>query len=91
MVDMAGSEGRDPIVDVEMLRTEIKMYDEELSKFPWMVVANKMDLEAAEENLQMFRHRFPKVEIVPISAAEEEGLDVLKNVLCEKVGKRSDA
>jgi len=87
VVDMAGSEGRDPIVDVETLRTEIKLYDPELSKFPWMVVANKMDLETAEENLEMFRLRFPKVEIVPISAESGEGLDGLRELLCEKVGK----
>jgi GTP-binding protein len=90
VVDMAGSEGRDPIEDVQTLRTEIKMYDEELAKFPWMVVANKMDLDGAEENLQMFRQRFPKVEVVPISAREEVGLDVLREVLCGKVGKRGD-
>ena len=53
VVDMAGSEGRDPIVDVETLRTEIKLYDEDLSKEDWLVVANKMDLEGAEENLQI--------------------------------------
>ena len=87
VVDMAGSEGRDPIVDVETLRTEIKLYDEELSKFPWLVVANKMDLEGADENVEMFRQRFPKVEVVPISAEKEEGLEALREILCERVGK----
>lgn len=87
VVDMAGSEGRDPIVDVETLRTEIKLYDEELSKFPWLVVANKMDLEGADENVEMFRQRFPKIEVVPISAEKEEGLDDLREILCERVGK----
>lgn len=86
VVDMAGSEGRDPIVDVETLRTEIKLYDEDLAKFDWMVVANKMDLEGAEENLEHFRRRFPKVEVVPISAEQEEGLEELRRVLCERVG-----
>lgn len=85
VVDMAGSEGRDPIVDVELLRTEIKLYDEELAKFPWVVVANKMDLDGAEENLAMFRQRFSKVKIVPISASEEEGLDALRDLLSEQV------
>jgi GTP-binding protein len=88
VVDMDGSEGRDPIEDVETLRKEIKLYDEELSKSDWMVIANKMDLESAEGNLQSFRQRFPKVEIVPISAELEEGLDELKKVLCERVGSR---
>lgn len=83
MVDMAGSEGRDPIEDIQTLRTEIKLYDEDLAKFPWMVVANKMDLETAEENLGYFKNRFPKVPVVPISAMEEEGLDQLKTQIKE--------
>ncbi len=90
VVDMAGSEGRDPVEDVETLRKEIKLYDEDLSKADWLVVANKMDLEGAEENLQNLRRRFPRVETVPISAEMEEGLEGLKAVLCERVGKRPE-
>ena len=78
VVDIPGSELRDPIEDIQTLRTEIKLYDEDLAKFPWMVVANKMDLEGAEENLAIFKNRFPKIPIVPISAMEGEGLDELK-------------
>lgn len=78
MVDIAGSEGRDPISDVQTLRTEIKLYDEDLAKFPWMIVANKMDLESAEDNLAIFKNRFPKVPVVSVSALEEKGLDELK-------------
>ncbi len=90
VVDMAGSEGRSPIDDVVILRKEIKEYDEDLSKFPWLVIANKMDLEEAEENLHMFKARFPKVEIIPISADKEEGLDFLRERLCALLGKRED-
>jgi len=78
MVDIAGSEGRDPISDVQTLRTEIKLYDEDLAKFPWMIVANKMDLESAEEKLAIFKNRFPKIPVVSVSALEEKGLDELK-------------
>jgi len=87
VVDMAGSECRDPIEDVETLRREIKLYEEELSKLDWLVVANKMDLEGAAGNLQNFRARFPKVEIVPVSAEYGEGLEELREVLCSRVGK----
>ncbi|MGJ8695866.1 MAG: GTPase ObgE [Verrucomicrobiaceae bacterium] len=90
VVDMAGSEGRDPIEDVQTLRTEIKMYDEELSKFPWMVVANKMDLEGAEENLAAFQNRFSKIKTVSISAEQEEGLDEVRAAL-EEIMKSGDA
>jgi len=88
VLDMAGSEGRDPISDLEILRREIKEYDEELARFPWQVVANKMDLEGAAENLQIFRQRFPKVEVSPLSAETGQGLDDLKQMLDNEVGQR---
>ena len=87
---MAGSEGRDPISDLEILRREIKEYDEELARFPWKVIANKMDLEGAAENLAIFRGRFPKVEVVPISAESGDGLDDLRQMLDNEVGSRQN-
>lgn len=78
LVDAAGSEMRDPITDIQTLRTEIKLYDEDLAKFPWIIVANKTDLPEAEENIGYLKNRFPKVPIIPISAMEGDGLDVLK-------------
>lgn len=89
VLDMAGSEGRDPISDLEILRKEVKEYDEDLAKFPWKVVANKMDIEGADENLAMFRTRFPKVEVVAISAESGEGLDDLKFMLDSEVSMRA--
>ena len=89
VVDMAGSECRDPVADIETLRKEIKLYEPELSKLDWVVVANKMDLDEAEENLTQFRQRFPKVEIIPVSAKLEEGLDALRGLLCERLGERN--
>lgn len=86
VVDMAGSEGRDPIEDVQILRKEIKLYDEDLAKFDWMVVANKMDVEGAEEKLGYFRNRFPKIDIFPISAETGEGLDELRKDLDQRIG-----
>lgn len=86
VVDMAGSEGREPVEDVAKLRREIALYDEELAARPWLVVANKMDLPGAEENLAHFRTRYPKIEIIPISAATGQGLDALKDCLRRKVG-----
>lgn len=88
VLDMAGSEGRDPLSDLEILRREVKEYDEELAKFPWMVIANKMDLEGAAEHLVAFRNRFPKVEVIPVSADRGEGLDDLRAMLNREVGFR---
>ena len=81
VVDTAGSEGRHPIEDVQNLRRELDLYDERLSRRPWLIVANKMDLAAASENLEELRRRFASTEIVAISAAEAEGLTELRRVL----------
>jgi GTP-binding protein len=86
---MAGSEGRDPISDLEILRKEISEYDEDLAKFPWKVIANKMDLEGAAENLEIFKQRFPKVEVISISANTGEGLDDLRVMLDSEVSQKS--
>jgi GTPase len=88
VLDMAGSEGRDPLSDLEILRREIKEYDEDLARFPWKVIANKMDLESAADHLKAFRQRFPKVEVIPISADTGEGLDDLKQMLDNEVGHK---
>lgn len=83
VVDVAGSEGRNPIEDLQNLRREIDLYDERLSARPWCVVANKMDLPGAEENLKTLRKRFPKIDIVPVSAATGDGIVELKKKLAE--------
>jgi len=61
------------------------LYDPTLSSRPWLVVANKMDLPDASENLEMLREKFPKTSIVPISAVNGEGIDMLKQALAERM------
>ena len=85
VIDIAGSEGRNPIEDLQNLRREIELYDPMLSDRLWLVAANKMDLPNANENLDALRQRFPKISIVPISAAKGEGMDVLKQTLSGKI------
>jgi len=88
VIDMAGSEAREPWDDLAALRREISMYDEELARREWLVVANKMDLDGAEEKLEIFRTVFERPEIIPISAMEEDGLDKLKGRLEELIAHR---
>ena len=83
VVDIAGSEGRHPIEDLQNLRREIDLYDPRLSQRPWRIIANKMDLPGAEENLDALRKRFPGVETMAISAAKFEGFADLKARLQE--------
>ena len=81
VVDVAGSEGRNPVEDLQNLRREIGLYDPILSSRAWFVVANKMDLPGAKENVKALQERFPKLQILPTSAAKGEGMDALKQAL----------
>ena len=85
VIDVAGSEGRSPVEDLQNLRKEIDLYDPMLSSRSWLVVANKMDLPNANENLGTLREKFPKISIVPVSAANGEGIDTLKKALAERM------
>jgi GTP-binding protein len=73
VLDTAGSEGRNPIEDLGSLRRELDLYDPSLSLRPWMIVANKMDLPEAAQNLSIVRDRFKDKLVVPMSAANGEG------------------
>jgi len=85
VIDVAGSEGRSPVEDLQNLRKEIDLYDPMLSSRTWLIVANKMDLPNAKENLELLREKFSKIRIVPISAANGEGIDTLKKALAERM------
>jgi GTP-binding protein len=86
VVDAAGSEGRDPVEDIATLRTEIKLYSDELSKRSWTIIANKTDLPEAAENIARLKDRFKKIKVIPISANEGEGMERLREFLEEKIG-----
>jgi GTP-binding protein len=90
VIDVAGSEGRNPIEDLQNLRREIDLYDPALSSRPWLVVANKMDLPDAERNLKALQERFPKTKIIPTSAAKGEGIAELKETLAATMSNDKD-
>ena len=85
VVDIAGSEGRNPVEDLQNLRRELDLYDRTLSSRPWLVVANKMDLPGATENLKALQARFPKVQILPTAAATGKGIAALKHELATRM------
>ena len=90
VIDVAGSEGRNPVEDLQNLRREIDLYDPALSSRPWLVVANKMDLPDAERNLKAVQERFPRIKIVPTSAAQGEGIAEFKEKLAATMPKDKD-
>src|SRR6266480_423299 len=85
VIDVAGSEGRNPVEDLQNLRREIDLYDPALSSRAWFVVANKMDLSGAKKNLKTLQERFPKVQILPTAAATGKGIASLKHELATRM------
>jgi GTP-binding protein len=88
LLDMAGSEGRDPLADYKVLERELRLYSKVLAAKPRLVVANKMDLAAAAAHLARFRAKVP-VPVAPISCLQGDGLADLREVLWKavRVGK----
>lgn len=82
VLDISGSEGRDPLDDFELINHEIYTYDEALKQLPMVVVANKMDMPNAEENLARFREKYgDKYTIIPMMTLIHEGVDKLLETL----------
>jgi GTP-binding protein len=90
VIDVAGSEGRNPVEDLQNLRREIDLYDPTLSSRPWLVVANKMDLPNAKENLETLRERFPRITVLPVATEKGQGIDRLKKMLGNEITDDKD-
>ena len=73
VLDMGEVDERDVIEDYKIIRNEIKKYDENLYNKKELIVANKMDLPNAKENLEKFKKEFKDAEILEVSAATSEG------------------
>lgn len=86
VVDIAGSEGRDPIEDFDQINLELQNYGE-LSSRPQVVVCNKMDLTGAEENLaRMKEHVAPLgYPFFAVSAATHQGFDALLDYTADRL------
>lgn len=84
LLDMAGEAGRNPVEDFEKLNQELKFFSRDLSQKPQIIVANKMDLPQAEVNLKEFKAKIKKT-IIPISAKERQGLNILISCLRKKL------
>ena len=87
ILDMAGTDMRDPRDDYKQLLQELELYDPALLDKPRLVAANKMDEDAALLNLKKFQKRYAKVELIPISCLTEEGIPKLRKELLKRVRK----
>lgn len=75
VIDMSGSEGRDPYEDYVKINEELQQYNLRLMERPQIVAANKMDLPDAQEQLAKFKEKLgDDVQVFPISAATRQGV-----------------
>lgn len=86
IVDVAGSEGRDPIEDFEKINEELEKFNPELAKCPQIVAGNKIDL-AADEQLERFRNYIESkgYEYYEIVAPIAHGTKELINAVARKL------
>ena len=79
VLDISGSEGRDPIEDYKQIRKELADYSPKLTELPELIAANKMDITGAEDYLEFLREELEgaNVEIFPVSAATAKGFEPL--------------
>ena len=87
VVDVSGSEGRNPIKDFETINRELRKYEPRLAECPQIVAANKCDLlteEDAVDNLKAYVEKLG-MPFVRISAAAHQGTDELVKLCAEKL------
>lgn len=77
VIDMSGSEGRDPYEDYVTINKELGEYEYRLLERPQIIVANKMDGDEAEENLNKFKEKLGDQKVFPIIAPIHEGIDAV--------------
>lgn len=82
VIDMSGSEMRDPYEDYLLINKELKEFNEKLLDKPQIIIANKMDIPEAKENLEEFKKKVD-AEVYEISAATNQGLDKVVNRLAD--------
>jgi GTPase len=85
VIDISGSEGRDPVEDFQILKREISSYNADLLDKPFLIALNKIDMEGAQENSKVFQKLYPDTFL--ISAKTGEGFSYLLEDLKRKLSK----
>ena len=89
LVDVSGSEGRDPIADFDAINAELKEYSPELATRPQIAVANKTDLLMDEAQLDAFRAHVEELgyEFFAMSAATHQGTRELVRHIAQRLSE----
>lgn len=86
VIDMSGGDGRDPLSDYIIINKELEKYGDDLASLAQIVMANKMDIPGAEENLKAFKQSIPKnVKVIAASAVTLMGIGQLLDAVIEKL------
>lgn len=86
VIDMSGYEGRNPYDDYLLINNELKQFNEKLINKKQIIIANKMDIEGAKENLKQFKEKVD-CEVFEISALNNEGLEKVINNIADMLDK----
>lgn len=98
VIDMSASEGRDPYEDYVAINKELETYNLRLMERPQIIVANKMDMPEAEDNLVLFKEQLAAnydefddlPQIFPISGIAHQGLDALLEATADLLAKTDE-
>ena len=77
IIDMSATDGRDPVEDYKIIRKELGEFKEDLLRRAEILVANKMDVPGADENLKRFKEETGIENIIPISSYTKDNLNEL--------------
>ena len=88
VIDMSGFEGRDPYDDYIIINKELESFNPKIIEKPHIILANKMDMEQAKENLENFKRKLDKdIPIYEVSAINGEGFEQVLVVLADMLDK----
>ncbi len=87
VIDMAGTEGRNPYEDYLKICKELNDFNENLLKKEQIIIANKMDMDSAKENLIEFKKKVKDVKIFEVSALENKGFEEVLLFLADLLDK----
>ncbi|EFQ56596.1 Obg family GTPase CgtA [Streptococcus downei F0415] len=98
VIDMSAAEGRDPYEDYLSINKELETYNLRLLERPQIIVANKMDMPEAKENLKVFKEKmaadydeFDDLPMIfPISSLAHRGLENLLEATAELLDKTDE-
>lgn len=85
VIDISATEGRDPYDDYLKIRDELEKFSDKLLNKKEIIIANKMDMPNARENLKLFKEKIGNKEVIEISALNKDNLDSLINALSNLV------